>query len=134
MVNRVGLYTTIVGCARGTLSPMLFILVMEPLHKMVELATARGVLAPLAGVELRHRLLMFADDVMFFLKPNDMDLRACALILQIFGEASRLRVNLSKSVTLLIRCDSGMMHHVEDLLGCPTGTYPCKYIGLPLTI
>uniref|UniRef100_A0A8R7RG20 Reverse transcriptase domain-containing protein n=1 Tax=Triticum urartu TaxID=4572 RepID=A0A8R7RG20_TRIUA len=63
----------------GSLSPMLFILVMEPLHGMVELASSRGILAPLAGTGLRRRISMFADDIMLFIKPNKLDLQASSL-------------------------------------------------------
>lgn len=45
---------------------------------------------------------MFADDVMVFLKPATLDLQACATILQLFGEASGLRVNLDKCAALPI--------------------------------
>lgn len=123
------------GLRQGApLSPMLFILVMEPLHRMFELAAARRVLAPLASNGLKQRLSMFADDVMLFVKPNEMDLQACALILHLFGEASGLKVNLAKSVALPIRCDDEMMLRVQSVLGCAMGTYPCKYLGLPLMI
>lgn len=55
-------------------------------------------------------------------------------MLWMFGNALGLRVNLAKSAALPICCNFGMMARVEELLGCPTGTYPCKYLGLPLTI
>lgn len=113
----------------GPLSPMLFILIMEPLHKMVDLAASRGVLAPLAETGLRQRLSMFADDVMLFIKPNELDLQASSLILNLFGEASGLRVNLSKSEALPIWCDTQTMLRVEATLGCPIGSihlYSCQ--------
>lgn len=77
---------------------------------------------------------MFADDVMLFIKLNALDLQACAMLLQIFGEASGLSVNLSKSAALPIRCDLPMRQRVEALLGCPLVSYPCKYLGHPLMI
>lgn len=113
---------------------MLFILIMEPLKRMFELATMRGIVAPLARRGMRHRLSMFADDVMIFIKPNDQDLQACASLLRIFGEASGLHVNLNKSAAYPIRCSMETMERVERLIGCPSGTFTCKYLGLPLTI
>lgn len=92
----------------------------------MELAAALGVLAPLASTGLRQRISLFADDVMLFIKPNDADLQACAMLLQPFGEASGLKINLSKSAAMPIRCDPTMMQRVEAILGYPTGTYPCK--------
>ena len=35
---------------------------------------------------------------------------------------------------LPIRCDDEAMQRVQAVLGCLTGTFPCKYLGVPLTI
>ena len=101
---------------------------------MFELATSRGMLAPLARSGMKYRLSMFADDVVFFTMPNEIDLRTCALLLQTFGEASRLKINLAKSATFPIRCPAETMEMVERTFGCPSGSFPCKYLGLPLTL
>jgi hypothetical protein len=77
---------------------------------------------------------MFADDVMIFIKPVEDELCACAWMLDMFGEASRLHVNLWKSEAVPIRCTDEDMAMVQAILGCPTGSYPCRYPGLPLTI
>lgn len=37
---------------------------------------------------------MFADDIVVFLKPNEVDLKMCSRILQIFGEVASLKVNM----------------------------------------
>ena len=53
-----------IGLRKGDpISPVLFIMVMEPLQRMFELATERGLLTPLASVGMKHRLSMYADDV-----------------------------------------------------------------------
>lgn len=113
---------------------MLFIMIMEPLQRMFDLATSRGLQAPLARSGLRHRLSMFADDVMIFIKPYELDMNTCASLLQIFGEASGLHVNLNKSAAFPIRCSVEIMAIVEWVLGCPSGSFPCRYLGLPLTL
>lgn len=41
------------------LSPMLFILIMEPLNRMFNLAAAQGILTPLVGMGITQRLSMF---------------------------------------------------------------------------
>lgn len=51
-----------------------------------------------------------------------------------FGVASGLRVNLAKSSTMPIRCSQENMSTVTNILGCPSGSLPCKYLGLPLSI
>uniref|UniRef100_A0A8R7PW81 Reverse transcriptase domain-containing protein n=1 Tax=Triticum urartu TaxID=4572 RepID=A0A8R7PW81_TRIUA len=65
------------GLRQGNpISPMLFLLVMEPLHRLFQRASEMHLLTPLAPSGLRTRISMFADDVMLFLKPHRMDLRA----------------------------------------------------------
>lgn len=100
---------------------------------MFELATSREIMAPLARRGMKHRLSMFADDVVIFVKPHDQDLEACSSILQIFGGATGLHVNLTKSAAYLIRCPPETWERVGRIIGCPSGTFPCKYLGLPLT-
>lgn len=77
---------------------------------------------------------MFANDVMIFLKPRLRDLHTCASLLMIFGESSGLKVNMTKSAALPIRCTVEEMQLVSQVLHCPTSTFPCKNLGLPLTL
>ena len=123
------------GLRQGdTVSPMLFLLIMEPLQSLFELAVERGSLTPLARSGIKQRVSMFADDVMIFLKPDDMDLHVCASLLHVFGDASGLRVNLAKSAALPIHCSDDILNRVVQILGCPAGSYPSKYLCLPLTL
>lgn len=101
---------------------------------MFELATSRGIMAPLAWRGMKHRLSMFADDIMIFAKPFDQDLQACSSLQRIFGGASGLHVNLTRSATYPIRCPSDTRERVVATIGCPSGTFPGKFLGLPLTI
>ena len=87
------------------ISPMLFILTMEPLQRLFQRATTSGVLEPLAHTGMRQRLSIFADDVVVFIKPKSTELDICKNILEMFGEASGLRINMGKSVALPIRCN-----------------------------
>ena len=123
------------GLRQGNpMSPMLFLLVMEPLQRLFHRAAELGLLAPLAPSGLRHKMSIFAEDVMVFLKPHMMDLRACSLILEIFAAASGLKANLRKSAALPIRCTQDQMEVVVDTLGCSLGRFPIRYVGLPYTI
>ena len=93
------------GMRQGdSLSPMLFILTMEPLQRLFEVAVDRGILAPLATRGMKQRLSIYADDVVLFVKPRLVDLQACRAILALFGEASGLHINMTKSAALPIRC------------------------------
>ena len=113
---------------------MLFIFTMEPLHKMFEVAMSRGVLTPLARVGMRKHLSIFADDIVLFVKPNLVDLEACKCILELFGEAAGLRINMSKSIALPIRCSEEEITTTCNALQCPLGSFPIKYLGLPLSL
>lgn len=122
------------GLRQGSpLSLMLFILCMEPLQRLFEHVTVVDLLAPLARTGLKHRISMYDDDVMF-LKPKERDILTCSSILDLFGHASVLRVNRQKSSALPIRCTPEDMQLLSGILGCTTATFPCRYLGLPLSI
>jgi hypothetical protein len=78
----------------GPLSPMLFILVMDVLGHMVSKATEEGMLQPLARRALQHRVSLYADDVVLFLRPETVDIAITMDILCLFGVASGLKTNL----------------------------------------
>lgn len=105
---------------------LLFILCMEPLQQLFDLVTNRGLLSPLARSGLKQSVSMFADDVMVFLKPKEMELQTCARVLEMYGVASGLQVNVDKSVAIPIRCLVEGMTAITSILGCPIGSFPCK--------
>ena len=45
-----------------------------------------------------------------------------------------MRVNMAKSASYPIRCTTNIMDRVERITGCGAATFPCKYLGLSLTI
>lgn len=57
----------------------------------------------------------------------------CFAILEDFGEASGLRINPLKCVALPIRCADEQVELVTSVLGCPLGSFPCRYLGLSLS-
>uniref|UniRef100_J3LYS2 Reverse transcriptase zinc-binding domain-containing protein n=1 Tax=Oryza brachyantha TaxID=4533 RepID=J3LYS2_ORYBR len=54
-------------------------------------------------------------------------------ILWIFGDATGLRVNLSKSAVTPILCSEEQGTKVAAMLGCPIQHLPIVYLGLPLS-
>ena len=58
------------------LSPMLFILVMDVLGHMVSKAANEGLLQPLSRRVLQHRISLYADDVVLFLRPEAGDIQS----------------------------------------------------------
>ena len=57
------------------LSPMLFILVMDVLNSLIEKASVEGLLQPLSTRSIHHRVSLYADDVVLFLRPVATDLQ-----------------------------------------------------------
>jgi hypothetical protein len=95
---------------------------------------AEELLQPLARQALQHRVSLYADDVVLFLRPDANDIAITVNILHLFGEASGFRTNLQKSNVLAIRCGDQELQLVQELLPCATSDFPCKYLGLPLSL
>jgi hypothetical protein len=66
-----------VGSAMHTicdpLSPLLFEITMEALNSLVALAERRGLFTPLKSLAIRHRMSLYADDMVVFVAPMDQD-------------------------------------------------------------
>jgi hypothetical protein len=115
------------------LSPLLFILAIEPLHRLFDLATVAGLLSPLRGRKARLRCSLYADDAAVFLNPVRAEMAHVHAILQNFGAVSGLHVNLAKSTVYGIRCQDLDLADIVAPLQAATGTFPCRYLGLPLS-
>lgn len=81
------------------LSPYLFVLCMEKLSLAIQSEVTAGNWLPIkvsrSGPPVSH--LLFADDVLLFSKAKSSQARIVASILEKFGRASGLMVNVSKS-------------------------------------
>jgi hypothetical protein len=113
---------------------MLFILVMDVLSRLVEKASSEGYLQPLSSWQLRHRISLYADDVALFLRPDAAYITLVLHLLRLFGKASGLHTNVQKSNALPIHCDDQTLAVAKELLPCDFIDFPCKYLGLPLSI
>lgn len=116
------------------LSPMLFIIVMDVLTTMVLKAEALELLQPLASRQHGHRMSVYVDDVALFISPRDQDMSTVKRILDIFGSASGLHTNMAKSSALPIQCPEPVKEQVREAMNCQIATFPCKYLGIPLTL
>jgi hypothetical protein len=59
---------------------------------------------------------------------------ATKAILQVFGEASGLRVNYRKTSATLIREQEGDADRVVETLGCEVVGFPIRYLGMQLAL
>jgi hypothetical protein len=106
------------------LSPMLFILVMDVLNSLIKYSTIKELLQPVAIHQGRHRVFFYADDVVVFLSPHRTDLRTIRHLLDMFGHASGLRTNLSKSLVSSIHCSEEELALTAAVLSCSIKEFP----------
>jgi hypothetical protein len=115
-------------------SPQLFVMAMEVLTLLIAKAAEEGLMSVLPGCALKQRILVYADDIAIFVRPFVQDLTAVKEILGVFGRASGLSVNYSKSSAIVIRGDAQDDMIVKHFLQCRMDTFPCKYLGLQLSL
>ena len=116
------------------LSPLLFILAMDPLHRLFSKATDLGLLSKVRGRLLRFRVSMYADDAAVFIKPTKKDIDNLAQILIEFGNTTGLHTNINKTTVTPISCASIDLDHLLQALPMARANFPMKYLGLPLTV
>lgn len=116
------------------MSPMLFILVMDVLNNLIGKACTEGLLQPLSTRCIHHRVSLYADDVVVFLRPVASDLEMMDALLQLFGAAMGLKTNIQKSCVSPIQCSEDDLAMVETHFPCEIQEFPCKYLGLPLSL
>jgi hypothetical protein len=70
---------------------MLFILAIDPLHRLMELPASKGLLQPVLPRAASLRCSLYADDAAIFANPDRTELQHITQILQFFGNCSGLR-------------------------------------------
>lgn len=113
---------------------MLFVIVMEVLNSLIREADRRGTLTPIPGRAISHRASLYADDVVLLVAPRRDDLRCVQQILHLFAGASGLLTNIDKCVASPIRCTDDMVAEVQEAFLCVLAPFPCKYLGIPLSL
>ncbi|XP_020264999.1 uncharacterized protein LOC109840677 [Asparagus officinalis] len=131
--------TKFFNCKRGLkqgdpLSPMLFNIAVDVLHRMIVnnvddgLLSSLGIKAPLNQL----RTLQYADDTLLFVRSSSNDIRILKTILYIFEEMSGLGINYSKSSLVYFGKTHLKEHSLASSLNCKVDHLPIKYLGLPL--
>lgn len=78
------------------LSPLLFVIAIDPLQRILELATEMAALTKLSGKNPHLRISMYADDTALFVAQFQEDVRTLASILSSFGEVTGLKNKFPK--------------------------------------
>jgi hypothetical protein len=100
----------------------------------LDAATEDGVLSPLRGRHAKLRLSLYADDVVIFLNPVQEEVAALFGILEQFGNASGLKLNIGKCLVAPIRCSGLDLDHILEPFAGQRVSFPINYLGLPLTL
>lgn len=112
---------------------MLFILVMNAFNKLINHATATGVLRTTGHRTLQHHYSLYADDVVLFITLTDWDLTAVTTILDVFDEALGLRTNLAKCTVMPMCCTEEEVQRTAAYLPCSLFEFSITYLGMSLT-
>ncbi|GKV45492.1 hypothetical protein SLEP1_g52564 [Rubroshorea leprosula] len=116
------------------LSPFLFLLVVEGLNGLMQLAVDKdlfkGVRIGNGNVAVSH--LQFADDTLFFGEASEENIKAIKCIMRTFELASGLKINFGKIQIMEIGTEEGWQERMAYRLCCKGGELPFKYLGIPI--
>ena len=113
------------------MSPFSFILAVDYIPRWLDRFTRMGVLRmPIWGM---NPSLLYADEALFFIKPEKQQVQILKIILLTFGIISGLRVNLDKSEIMATATNQEVIREFAYILGCKENTFPFTYLGLPLS-
>jgi hypothetical protein len=120
-------------CQGDPLWPLLFDIVMDSLAKMIAAPDRHGTLQQIGRRPMPHRVSLYADDVVLFIRPEATELLLIKALLQVFGDATGLRTNFQKSTITPIQCTGIDIDAMAVTFGCPVAQFPCRYLGMPLS-
>jgi hypothetical protein len=116
------------------LSPLLFVLTIDPLQAILSKATENGDIHRFRGRATCMRTSLYADDVVIFMAPIKEDIEALSRILSDFGEVTRLVTNVRKISVVPIRCSDIDIDTILHGFPVLRSTFPIRYLGLPLSV
>jgi hypothetical protein len=83
---------------------------------------------------IRHRLTLYADDLVIFIVPTEHDIRAVREIVDMFAGASALHTNVAKCQFTPICCTEEQVATMMSVFSCQQVQFPCRYLGIPLHV
>lgn len=106
---------------------------MDSLAKMIAAPDRHGTLQQIGRRPMPHRVSLYADDVVLFIRPEATELLLIKALLQVFGDATGLCTNFQKSTITPIQCTGIDIDAMAVTFGCPVAQFPCRYLGMPLS-
>ncbi|RLM84648.1 hypothetical protein C2845_PM04G10450 [Panicum miliaceum] len=118
------------------LSPLLFNIAADTLAKMIEQAQGNQLIKGLVPeyVENGITILQYADDTILSLNDEEESARNMKLLLYMYEQMSGLKINFEKSEVLMVSQDERKSLSYSDVFNCATGTWPIKYLGVPVSV
>lgn len=135
LINRSprGSFSSSSGLRQGDpLLPYLFILAEEILSTQIEGHRQSGKIVQISPVQSTSCHLIYADDILLFLKVDKRGLSWIKGILSKYQASSGQSFNLLKSQMFLGKCNTRRGHMVSSLLSIPLASLPSTYLGVPL--
>lgn len=130
-----GFFTSARGIRQGcSLSPYLYVIVNNALSGMFNQAAVDGHFGyylQCQQVQLNH--LSFADDILIFTDGSVKSLEGVLEVMHRFAGLSGLQINISKSFSFAAGRNQNLLTHAAQAQGFLTGTFPVRYLGMPLT-
>ena len=77
--------------------------------------------------------LLYADDALFFIKPEIQQLHTLKIALVVFQKVSGLATNQQKSELIITDPKPHNADQLPAILGCGQSEFPFTYLGLPLS-
>jgi hypothetical protein len=113
------------------LSPILFNIVVDMLAILINRAKMDGRVIPHI-LDDYLSILQYANDTILFMEHNFDQARNMKLLLPAFEQMSGLKINFHKSKIFCFGKAKDHELQYEELFGCKTGSYPFRYLGIPM--
>ncbi|CAH9101719.1 unnamed protein product [Cuscuta europaea] len=115
------------------MSPLLFVVCLEYFSRLLHMRNKVSSFKfhPKCG-KLNISHVAYADDRMLFSRGDYPSIKVLIDALEQFGTVSGLRVNFDKSNIFLGGLVDHDLAHILDLIDFKEGTFPVRYVGIPL--
>jgi hypothetical protein len=113
---------------------MLFILAIDPLQRIIEVAANRGILSLVLPKAANLHCSLYADDATIFAAPSNTKIEHLHRILNFFRDCLGFRINTSKTKIYPIRLPTSTVTLLLQNFPKKIYNFLGKYLGLPLHV
>ena len=108
---------------------------LDALSHILSCAAAAGHISPVSSHLIPNGIshLQYADDTIIMVELNDSSITNLKFLLLCFEALLGLKINFSKSEAIVTGVPAEEAQRVAHLLNCSLGSFPLKYLGLPIS-